>query len=214
MLFSGLILFSIQIMAQETYVIKVIDETTAQPIDGLEVWSNDSMITKTNFLGYCSATGKPEELWILKHPSYYSRELVLPTAAKFQVNMDFKGDSLLFSKGMKGFYTQIGKTMRFPSAARNANFQGTCIARLSINEGGATLLEEVIGPGCSVVKGAIKDVFKKLVGSWDVAHTGEQIMMPFVFTIIGNDPPPPMTQPRDPAFRHFSTIKLSAQSIR
>lgn len=205
--------YSAALTAQDPYVIRSVDKTTNQPIDGLQVWHNDSLIATSNFLGYFSAQGQPEDLWILQHPAYFSQELVLPASLKFQVKLSFKGDSLTFSKGMKDFYRQIAMKMRFPSAARNAGFQGTCLARLSISPEGKTMLEEVNGEGCKSVQRAIKDVFKKLDGSWDVSQAGEQIMMPFVFQIVGQAPPPPMSEPRDPAFKHFGAVTVTAQKM-
>ncbi|MDW3193646.1 MAG: hypothetical protein R8G66_14845 [Cytophagales bacterium] len=213
MLVLVLCCYSASLTAQDSYVIRSVDKTTNQPIDGLEVWYEDSLIATSNFLGYFSAPGQPEDLWTLKHPSYFPQELVLPTSLKFQVKMGFKGDSLLFSEGLKDFYQQIAMKMRFPSAARNAGFQGTCMARLSIDQEGKTILEEVNGAGCKSVQRAIKDVFRKLDGSWDVSHAGEQIMMPFVFQIVGQEPPPPLSEPRDSAFKHFGAVTVTAQKI-
>lgn len=175
--------------SQGRVTIRVIDALSEQPISGVRAFNQtDSAQATTNSQGFLEIPATEGDFVILTAIDYDTGMIVVPDRSKFQIRLDRVEELLEFEGGMKAFYTQVGKTLRYPSAARSRQQQGLVLASFSIDQSGNMVDFESLTPGNTVFYREVERALSRLKGRWSSAYEGKRIILPVLFA-LGRDKP-------------------------
>lgn len=173
---------------QDSYTIKVVSSLTDKPINEASILIQDSIFTKTNYLGYFQIKANQNDTLVINHPDYEPQYIVLPITTKFQVLLNLKKELLEYSLGLSGFYKELQKRIRYPKKALNKRLQVRLLIELKIDSLGRATVHSDNNPAHEIFLKEIERSFKDLPGNWSKEYAGKVLILPVLFKIQSMPP--------------------------
>jgi hypothetical protein len=178
--------------------IKVIDNLTKKPVKDALIYFNDSISSKTNYLGYSQINVSTGDTISISSIDYSEKFIIVPTEQKFQIGIEKNNDKLGFTGGMRAFYKQLADNLTYPSKARSKKIQSDIFVEFKIDSVGHSRVTQVHNDVNGVFEKEIKRVFKSIKGAWDIEYSDRTFLLPIKFRIL------PLTPPNDIEFESIT----------
>ena len=187
LLFTALLLtLGLAAYGQQGVIVRMVDRLSEEPLGQATArLVTDTTGAITNAAGYLQIDASPGDSLVLTAPGYLPGVVVVPTTAKFQASLAPADSLLAFEGGMKSFYQQMGKTLRYPRSARSQRLQGVTYTLFTIDEAGNMTGFQSLTSRVSSLHKEVVRTLERIKGQWDPAYQGQNMTLPVVFEMKG-----------------------------
>ena len=169
---------------QNRVTIRVVDALSEQALAGVRALNQtDSAQGITNAGGYLELPASVGDSIVLTAVDYEMGVLVAPENATFQARLNRVEEALEFEGGIKAFYEQIGRAMKYPRSARSRQLQGLVLVSFSIDEQGKMADITSSASQHPGFNREVERVLSNIKGTWSSAYQGKRMTLPVVFAI-------------------------------
>jgi len=189
----------------QTYTVRVIDSKLKNGVNEVIIKKKDSVLAKSNHLGFFQIVSIPNDTILLSHTDYGEKILKIPTEAKFTIELEKynpKKDTIYFPEnvdkvalpviGMDAFYKMwadnVLKNGGYPKEARQRGVEGKVFIYFIVDENGEVTESGIvkgIGYGCDerALEGLRKTKTQWTPAIKDGQKVKTRILIPFTFRL-------------------------------
>lgn len=162
---------------------RVIDGSTKKPVRNATVKVADTALqTTTNFLGFFQLAADSTKTLLVYQAGYDTAKVKVPPVSKFQIEL-FRDTIPEYEGGMKAFYDFMGKNLRYPPDAHEADIQGWVYVAFDVDSLVGTQNIRVI---CDLEKHCGEEVasaIKSLPNRWLSKSATATFILPVLFRL-------------------------------
>ena len=169
---------------QNQVVIRVVDRLSGEPISSAKVTHlGDSTEATTNSRGFAQLFASVNDSIVLSADSYLTGVVTVPEQATFQASLEIAEEALSFEGGIKNFYEQLGKKLRYPRSARAKGSQRVTFTSFAIAPDGKMTDFRSLTSTHSALDREVARVLSDIKGAWSPAYRGQRMTLPVVFKL-------------------------------
>lgn len=187
-LFFIVALFPQTLTAQRLVTGKVLDITTKEKIEGVDVTVyKGTSFAKTREHGYFQIHITDGDSLLIAHPNYKLGLIQVPEVDAFTIYLEPVDDYPVYLQGLSSLYNFLQRNIEYPGAARFQRVEGIVAVLLSIDpEGEISECRALNDIGGNCDRNTI-EVFKMIPGEWSKGTNTKNLIFP-VFFIMDSDP--------------------------
>ncbi|MDQ3290835.1 MAG: hypothetical protein M3Q05_06035 [Bacteroidota bacterium] len=163
------------------------DKLTNEPVRSASILYNDSVVTKTNYVGFFQLKSNPGDTILITHENYGVQSLVTPSQSNFQIGLEILEEKLEFEEGMDNFYKHFSKNIRYPAQPMRANISTKIFVEFTIDSLGRSNLVRVYNDPNKSFSQDLPKIFKSLKGSWSKKYANKTFIIPIIYRIQGRE---------------------------
>lgn len=172
-------LLTINCLAQQKIVCRVIDQQTKEPIDSVTVF-NKQLETKTNNMGYFSIAATQYDTLYLEKQFYEVSMIEVPANSKFAIMMQKRGETE-YAGGWLTFRRLIAYTIHYPQKALSKRESGWVYASFDIDKHGQMQNIKLLNGSDEIFAEETINVLKKVPNNWQTTDHTETFVLPIQF---------------------------------
>jgi hypothetical protein len=185
-----LVVLTTELLAQDSLkIIRVIDNLTKRPVKDALIYVNDSIQSKTNYLGYSQTNGLIGDTLLISCIDYNEKFIIIPPEPKFQVGIEKKEDKLGFTGGVRAFYEHWSANLKYPGKARSKQIQSVIYVEFKVDSLGNSSLTRIHNDVTGLFENEVSRVFKSIAGKWDIEYSNRTFLLPIKFRMASLNPP-------------------------